>query len=263
MHRVAREMRVDARWPWTPRTVTCAPSVPAARPFLIASPRRSTEVGSPTMQQSGRSPRGAASSGRRPWPYRRPPGPFLVAGDQRHRDRSRSGCAADEALGRDRPSPRRAPFMSAAPRPAAADRRGACGTKRPLARCRQCGPGGTTIGVVAAKASSHGRLPRREPRRNRPQVGHAMRVRPARRLQRLASRSPSRARQLVPATAAMAARRRPASLPSGGRSALSGRRSESLVALAVIGGKAAAGCPRAARSPWRAAVEVSHVRPSR
>ena len=40
-------------WPWTPLTVSRPDSVPR-RPFLIMSPSRSTEVGSPTMQASSR-----------------------------------------------------------------------------------------------------------------------------------------------------------------------------------------------------------------
>ena len=43
-------------WPWMPLTVSLPLRVPR-RPFLIMSPVRSTEVGSPTMHQSSRSPR--------------------------------------------------------------------------------------------------------------------------------------------------------------------------------------------------------------
>ena len=44
-----------------PRTVTLPVRLPR-RPFLIMSPSRSTEVGSPTMQKSSRSPRAASCS---------------------------------------------------------------------------------------------------------------------------------------------------------------------------------------------------------
>ena len=43
-------------WPWIPLTVSLPLIVPR-RPFLIMSPVRSTDVGSPTMHQSSFSPR--------------------------------------------------------------------------------------------------------------------------------------------------------------------------------------------------------------
>ena len=69
--RVPRQMRVgDVAC--TPLTVSLPDSEPR-RPFLTMSPERSTEVGSPTMQASSRTPAGAAI--RPPSRCRRPAGP--------------------------------------------------------------------------------------------------------------------------------------------------------------------------------------------
>ena len=48
-------------WPCTPRTVS-RPDIEPRRPFFTMSPTLRTEVGSPTMQASSRSPRSTSHS---------------------------------------------------------------------------------------------------------------------------------------------------------------------------------------------------------
>jgi hypothetical protein len=91
-----------------------ADSVPR-RPFLTMSPSVSTEVGSPTMQQSSRSPRACSICTTRTVPSVRGPSSSLVSSRARAPACVRVG--GDELLGRHRPSRRREVFMSAAPRP--------------------------------------------------------------------------------------------------------------------------------------------------
>ena len=65
-------------WPWMPLTVKRPLMVPR-RPFLIMSPVRSTEVGSPTMHQSKRWPRWRSASQTTTVPSRAGPSSSLVS----------------------------------------------------------------------------------------------------------------------------------------------------------------------------------------
>ena len=122
------------------RLTVSRPDSEPRRPFLIMSPRRCTDVGSPTMQQSSRSPRACSASHHAHGAVDRRA--FFVAGDQAARRRRR----APDARARipRPPPPSRRSRSSCRPRRGRTSWPSRCvGTKGSLRHCSS-GPVGTT-----------------------------------------------------------------------------------------------------------------------
>ena len=135
-------------WHCTPLTVSTPFSEPR-RPFLIVSPKRATDVGSPMMQASMPVRRGPAVRARRPRcrRRRRPPHPTSAAapasrGAPAPRRRTRSAAVTIAATD---------VFMSAAPRPNRNPSR-SVGVNGSLVHA-STGPGGTTSTWPARQTS--------------------------------------------------------------------------------------------------------------
>src|SRR5512140_605863 len=125
-------------WPCTPWTAS-RPLMLPRRPFLIVSPTRSTEVGSPTMHQSSRSPRSRRRSQTTAVPSTEGPSSSLVSSSAI--DNAGSGWAVRNSSAATTKAAIEV-FMSAAPRPYSLPSRCA-GVNGSLVHCSS-GPVGTT-----------------------------------------------------------------------------------------------------------------------